>query len=529
MNDPNSAPLIAYILAKLFVLYLMYLLVKKVLKIVGINLDKPKYPEYYPRESLLNNSIQSMFKFLFTAPFKFIGFLFGLDFGDNPKNAFMRGFEKNNFFKSSNKGLLVDGESLRLSESVSYQHMAVIGTTGSGKSTKIVIPNIFTLKKSSIVVTDLSGELFNKTSGYMKKKGYDIQVLNLADIDHSLRYNPLYYIDDSNSIKKLAKLLVSSYNTSSSGDDVFWNSGAEQIIYILISCLINTRQAEYINLANVRFLLNQLIANSDDVNSFVARYAENTVWNDYQGFINTSDNTLRSMIATALNSLNAISDNNLALLTSENSIDFKSIREKKTIFYLIVPQEDIKYYSFLINIFYSQLFSSIMKDGNKNKLPVYFLLDEFGHLKIPNFSTIITTIRKYNVSISIFLQSVNQLNMNYGNHEASAILDGGIGSKLFLKGGINNENLLQIERMLGTYRKKYKEDGKIVFRDEKIMTAEQIRTMPDNQSFYLYINKKPAILNMKSYYENSRFKRYSKKTPVNFVNTGSRSVEYIRL
>jgi len=40
-------------------------------------------------------------------------------------------------------------------------------------------------------------------------------------------------------------------------------------------------------------------------------------------------------------------------------------------------------------------------------------LDEFGHSSIPDFDTL-TTIRKYDVSISMILQSISQLESRYG-------------------------------------------------------------------------------------------------------------------
>src|SRR5260221_10067128 len=54
-----------------------------------------------------------------------------------------------------------------LSVKDSFQNALVIGGTGTGKSSVVLIPSLFTMK-GSFIVHDPSGELFNKSSGYME-------------------------------------------------------------------------------------------------------------------------------------------------------------------------------------------------------------------------------------------------------------------------------------------------------------------------------------------------------------------------
>ena len=79
-------------------------------------------------------------------------------------------------------------------------HSIVIGSTGSGKTTTFVSPMIqllaTTKADSSMVITDPKGELFNLHSNYLKKKGYDVKVVDLRDTYSSYRWNPLDSIWD---------------------------------------------------------------------------------------------------------------------------------------------------------------------------------------------------------------------------------------------------------------------------------------------------------------------------------------------
>ncbi|MDA9817996.1 type IV secretory system conjugative DNA transfer family protein [Flavobacteriaceae bacterium] len=82
-------------------------------------------------------------------------------------------------------------------------------------------------------------------------------------------------------------------------------------------------------------------------------------------------------MATALTSLNIVGNEDVAKLTSSNEIDFKELRKKKTIYYLQIPQQDIKMYAPLISLFYTQFFNSMMKElPKKDDLDIFCLLDE---------------------------------------------------------------------------------------------------------------------------------------------------------
>ena len=93
--------------------------------------------------------------------------------GGFKSDGLMSGFEQNKLFSSSNKGLLLDGKNKRLSVKESFNHLALISRTGGGKTTSYVIPNILKLadNKNSMIITDISGELYDQTSGYLKSKG----------------------------------------------------------------------------------------------------------------------------------------------------------------------------------------------------------------------------------------------------------------------------------------------------------------------------------------------------------------------
>ena len=167
-----------------------------------------------------------------------------------------------------------------------------------------------------------------------------------------------------------------------------------------------------------------------------------------------------------------------------------------------------------MNLFYSQLFNEMMERlHQKNDLPIYCILDEFGNMNIPRFPSIITTIRKYKVSVSIILQNISQLNEVYSQNKAKTILDGGIASKLILSGA-DLELATTLERMFGK-RKKLEEtaDGSYVYENIDVMSVSEIRTMKDNEALFVYANKRPLKLDIKPYYKDFMLNSFSKINP----------------
>lgn len=79
-------------------------------------------------------------------------------------------------------------------------HTLVVGNTRSGKGESFVKPNIQILSeletKPSFVVTDPKGELFDSNAAKLRKRGYDVKVLDLRQPFKSDRWNPLSNVYD---------------------------------------------------------------------------------------------------------------------------------------------------------------------------------------------------------------------------------------------------------------------------------------------------------------------------------------------
>lgn len=347
----------------------------------------------------------------------FLGFLPGWVPVGRGGARFMGPFERWRLLNPHHQGFLLDGASKRISEKVCFESVLTVGGMGRGKSSTFVMPNLFTLDDCSFVVADSSGEIYQPTSGYLRESGFDVRVFNLIDPLRSESYNPLQNAIGYTQIAQAAKIIVDA-QFAGNPQDAFWNTGAEKILRIFIQCLRNHGDPDLINLASLKRLIAAFDAHSlpsgplGRIDRFVMQATQNDsiTFNDYRGFTTGNPKTALSFLSTADAALSAIGNPDLARLTATSSIDFRQLRQRKTALFVMVRQQDMGFYRFLLNLFYTDLFGTLLGHiPGSADLSVYLLLDEFGHLKIPGFDVFATTARKYRVRFWIFLQSLAQL------------------------------------------------------------------------------------------------------------------------
>lgn len=429
------------------------------------------------------------------------------------KTGWLAGFEKFSLVNRWNKGFVIDGRDggLRLSAKDSFKSLVAVGSMGAGKSSKLVIPNMLQLDNCSMVVTDTSGELYQKTSGYLAEQGLEIKVLNLANPSRSLCYNPLANLNSYTDIYKAADLLVDS---AGAGAERFWNDGAVQIVRILIQCLKNQGEPDQMTLGTVKSLLNRFDAHTAPAGQSLtdAFIVENTLndevtFEDYRGFTGGNDRTMASFLTTANTALAALGNPDLVRLTSGHDFDFAALKQRRTALYVIVNQQDMRHYAFLLNLFFTDLIKTLLNDLNGGPLPVYLMLDEFGHLKIPDFEIYATTARKYKVGMMILLQSLSQLESRYGRQDTATILNG-IGTDIYLP-GVGLDTAQQIQRRLGQ-----SPNGK-----GALLTEADIIRLEDDQALLLHANKKPLRLKTGAYFQQRRLRKASEIPPKDLPHT----------
>jgi len=469
-------------------------------------------------EAIVPNRVTRNLSFVFKAIGRRIGrFLWWLCFGMRRWDGarYLDIFEKYRFFGfKQNRGWLLDGKRLFLPEQAAFDGTVLSAPMGAGKSSGFSVPCILNINHASIVVTDVAGQLYKDTSGYMQSIGYDVRVLNLQDMTRSHGFNALYYARSLSDARQLAQLIISSAPSSNGGDSQFWDAGATKILFILIACLVNRQEPENLNLAKLKDLLTRFDhyhvgEGESELSAWIMESAPETVWRDYLSLIRGEQKTVSSFLMTAEISLNSLVDSNLCKLVSQHDIDFKQFRERKTICYVMIRPSDLKNFSFLLNLFYYQLFKFLMDDENTDGLSVFCMLDEAGNLKIPSLGSYATLARKHRISLFLILQSFSQLQQNFSREESATILNG-LRGRIILPGS-SIEDAKVISEMLGRKRTRPHPLKRIDRVEENLLNPDEVVCMDD--CLYFYGSQRALRFTNTPFYKNRKLLRRSQIPP----------------
>jgi type IV secretory pathway TraG/TraD family ATPase VirD4 len=332
----------------------------------------------------------------------------------------------------------LSGEGIRCSRNIqlsvkqSNEHLLAIMPSGSGKSRKLVMPNINSLQNCSIICTDPTGEI-ERTCKTDKQK----YILNPFRED-TIGYDPLKNCRSEFEVRKIANvILTNGMNAYSSKDS---KSSNQQDFVGMATPLLTSYML--MNYYTKRYNFGEMIKNicSLPIISNIEKDSEGKVTKatksiELEIMLSNVQSAITefmvfkqvigaiptlSSIRIVMNScLQVFLDNNIQKLFTKPNIDISKLRNKESIIYIQIPERHSDYFSPLTATFLTQLFDYLLEhDG----LQIYFLLDEFcNNGQIPSIGKLLSTARKHNISILAAIQSLNQLYTLYGELQAKEL------------------------------------------------------------------------------------------------------------
>lgn len=445
---------------------------------------------------------------------------------------FAKNSDVGDYLSRGNTGLLINGRDLRLSQKVSYQNVAVYGVTGKGKSTALARPIILDKGRSNsvLIVNDMSGDLFQDTSGYMKAKGYRVIVLNPNDLANSNRYNPFLDLDSPEALMRFAELFSRS---AGSGVDSFWGKGAERYVRFFLKCL-QKHPAVFNTPHNLYHLIQNFGEDGEDLLQFVEASCKGDIFleNEWKSLISGAEETITSFIINATVALKIFSEPHVCTLTASSDIDLSTLRKQKTIIYLITPPEDQDIYQPLVSMYFLSFLQACMRSlPQADDLPVYFVYDEFGNSYLPGFDKLVTTTRKYNISLLMLMQGQQQLVTKYGKDLMNVIMSG-IATQISF-GGAESMTANFFESRAGKVRVFHRSEDKDTHvenhSERNLINASEIRELPDNKLLVISDNRKTTLLDIYPSHENPKFLRMMRYPAAQVENKSEDRLVFIPL
>jgi type IV secretory pathway TraG/TraD family ATPase VirD4 len=433
--------------------------------------------------------------------------------------SFLKENEYSQFLSKKGKGLVLNGLDLRLSEQESFQNVLLAARVGAGKTSKYIIPNVLDKadKICSLVVNDPKGEVFEKTSGFMKAKGFNIIVFNPNEISQSHFFNPFSEAKNDTELEQLAETIIWSGNP---GDrNSYWNNGASRMLSVLIKVL-SVGDERFFNLPN----LYKLMQNFGEDGGPLDQWVSDNGWNpkypndeylqdEWRGALTGNAEAIQSFAGICITSLRSFSNRDMKAFFHKSDYSLDRLRKEKTIIYFITPPENQQYYSFAISLFFRSIFNQCMRKEHLSgsSLPVYLLFDEFGNSYVSDFVSVANTIRGYGVSLSIVLQTISQLEDKYGQATSKSIL-GAFNTSLCLDSSdpYTAEYFSKLAgrvreiQMKNSYSQNNIFDNETSRQEYNLLNTNEVRTIASNEVLIISKNRNPVKIEITPYFQNRR-------------------------
>lgn len=316
-------------------------------------------------------------------------------------------------------GIVLGYKQGMLLRSDSDQHVMVIGSPGQGKSRSFVMPTMMNYA-GSMFILDMSGELYEKTSGYMKKKGYEVYLM--APGQHGTHcFNPLDVISKNphqriTDLQKLAQMLMPERLRSDSND--FWEESARILLVAMLGFVIecpDTRKS----LSELYRILNSMSDERTAIAQLLSRYGDHLsdqTRMQLTKFIGRHEKLGEGIAAEIGAKFNFLQNELIETMTSVTTIPIAEIRKRRMVIYLQADWNIIQMYERLISIFVQQMADNLVRLGTlrNGEHEVLMMLDEFGNGgRLDTVLTLAPLIRKNGVRFVFILQDGAQLERLY--------------------------------------------------------------------------------------------------------------------
>ena len=289
-------------------------------------------------------------------------------------------------------------------------HCMMIGAAGVGKTAFWLYPNIEYACASgmSFMSTDTKGDILRNYGTIASKYyGYHISVIDLRNPMRSHGNNLLHLVNKYMDLyaehpdmiaykaksEKYAKIIaktiiLSGMDAGSFGQNAYFYDAAEGLLTASILLVSEFCKPEERHIVSVFKIIQELLAPSNSKQRNQFQSLMNLLPPDHKArwfagaALNTSEQSMASVMSTALSRLNAFLDSELeTILCNDTEIDAEKFCNEKSAIFIIMPEEDSSKY-FMVSLIIQQLYREILavadENGGKLKNRVVFYCDEFG-------------------------------------------------------------------------------------------------------------------------------------------------------
>ncbi len=406
----------------------------------------------------------------------------------------------------------LDGQVVCIPEDTRFNgNIAVYGASGSKKTRAFCVNMILqcAARGNSMVITDPKSELYEKTSEYLRNKGYTVRVFNLVTPSASDSWNCLSEIEGKELMAQLFCDVVIK-NTGSERGDHFWDNAELNLLKALVLYVSNNYPPEKRNIGEVYQLL--AMSSEKELNAlFDILPMSHPAKAPYSIFKQSSESVRGGVIIGLGSRLQVFQNQDIRNITSYDEIDLELPGQQPCAYYCITSDQDSTF-AFLSSLFRSFIFIKQVRCADEKcpngelPVPVHVLGEELCATGvIPDLSRKISVIRSRHLSLSAVFQNLAGLQNRYPYNQWQEIL-GNCDVQLFLgctdaltaqfisdRTGEASINVTSKAKQLGTWRisnytPEYRETSGVGRR--KLMTMDEVLRMDTDRALVIIRGKK---------------------------------------
>ena len=420
-------------------------------------------------------------------------------------------------------------------------HAIMIGAAGVGKTAYWLYPCLeYALASGmSFLTTDTKGDLVRNYGRIAQEcYGYRVGVIDLRNPTKSDGFNLLHLVNKymdaylahpenllfKAKAERYAKIISKTIITSGMdganfGQNQFFYDAAEGLLTATILLVAEFCPPAERHIVSVFKIIQELMAPSrtkgqTQFQELLSMLPETHKAKWFAGAAtSTADQPMASVMSTALARLNAFLDSEMEqLLCFDTAVDAEIFCGEKSALFLVMPEEDPSKF-FMVSLIIQQLYREILAvaDENGGKLPnrAVFYCDEFGTLpKIESAEMMFSASRSRRLSIVPIIQSLGQLEKNYGKEGAEIIIDN---TQLTIFGGFapNSKTAPEMSSSLGNQTvqsgsiSKGKNDPSqsLQMIERPLMMTDELKTMPKGQFIVMKTGTHPMKVKLKLFFK----------------------------
>ena len=420
-------------------------------------------------------------------------------------------------------------------------HALMIGAAGVGKTAYWLYPCIeyACATGMSFLSTDTKGDVVRNYGTIAEKYyGYKISVIDLRNPTRSHGNNLLHLVNKYMDLykantkqlvykaraEKYAKIIsktiiISGMDSASFGQNAYFYDAAEGLLTATILLVSEFCEPEGRHIVSVFKIIQELLAPTNKKGKNQFQLLMDYLPDDHKAkwfagaALNTAEQSMSSVMSTALSRLNAFLDSELEqLLCFDTEIDAEKFCNEKCAIFIVMPEENPNTF-FMVSLIIQQLYREILSVADENggvlKNRCVFFCDEFGTLpKIDSAEMMFSASRSRRLQIVPIIQSFAQLEKNYGKDGADVIIDN---TQLTIFGGFapNSTSAEVLSKALGSRtvmsgsvsRSKNDPSQSLQMIERPLMTPDELKSLPKGTFVVMKTGFYPMKVKLKLFFK----------------------------